>query len=178
MKRPCRSPYRISICRRAAGRVLHVPLRLSARQGKVSRNVRPRSGNGKERKTGGNHRASRGQTVTERQHFEGFSGEMEQAVLGDLLLCFCLEKPSVPWAEENRSNASRQPITWQAGWIFPGCRKPPLCSRDDGGDAGRSKGGPHRAEQATWKALVRRRQRLRKRMFLLRAFPSGYYPTR
>ena len=78
----------------------------------------------------------------------GFKGEAEKAILGDLLLCFCLETLSTIWDETSRYSALRQPITWRVGLI---CHDQsitsPLRSRNDRGYAGQSEGRIRRTER-------------------------------
>ena len=58
-------------------------------------------------------------TCSWRNHtFVGFKDEVAKAILGDLLLCFCLE--NVKHVPAEREGAARAPVhTWQTGWIFP-----------------------------------------------------------
>jgi len=78
-----------SYCR-ATGGVLHVSVRPSPREREVSRNIRCRQRHYEGAKTGRDHRSCGGYPCS-CASISWLDGETEQAILGDLLLSFCLE---------------------------------------------------------------------------------------
>lgn len=56
------------------------------------------------------------QKLAESEKFQGFSGEVEQAILGDLLLCFCLENIKHSLGRDKQVQRVA-PAHYMAGWI-------------------------------------------------------------
>lgn len=54
--------------------------------------------------------------LTENKQFEGFSGETEQAILGDLLLCFCLENAKRALGRKEQVQRVA-PTHYMASWV-------------------------------------------------------------
>ena len=116
MTRSCRSPFRISTSRQCCLQFSTCSAsRIAAAKGSFSRHLVAIPERQRERRRVGHDRAS-GQQTGRDESFEGFDGETAQAILGDLLLCFCLENAKRALGRKEQVQRVA-PAHYMASWV-------------------------------------------------------------